>query len=185
MSFEQSVSLVLVDKGLLALLLALAAWLFARSLERLKFSLSFGAEVLKQRLDVAKRALTALTQLEHAHLNAIGNRTIANVPTSGNLNALMDATSKFELFAVELSLLQASSETIALLERVVHVAASDFASAPPEGAAKTTLVESPRGMHIGQPSPDVEKWMKERTGALSTAAKAFRSSLGKNFQVSG
>ena len=67
---------VVVDKGLFALLLLLAGWVASRSLERLKSSLAWGAEVLKQKLLLAKDALAAIREMSDAHLQFVGSVAI-------------------------------------------------------------------------------------------------------------
>lgn len=56
-----------VDKGLLAIVLAGFAWWLNRSLERLKSSLSWRNELLKECVSQAKTVLTCLNSLEAAH----------------------------------------------------------------------------------------------------------------------
>ena len=53
-TFAQKVYIVLLDKGLLALLIAIAVWILNRSVERLRNSLSWRNEILKEKLSQAK-----------------------------------------------------------------------------------------------------------------------------------
>lgn len=59
--------LTILDKGLLAAILATFAWVFNRSLERLKNWLSWRNELLKEHLAEAKSILRGLNAIEAAH----------------------------------------------------------------------------------------------------------------------
>jgi len=61
-----------VDKCLFAGLLILAGYLANKALERFKDSLAWGAEILRQKLSIAKDALAALSETADAHLQFCG-----------------------------------------------------------------------------------------------------------------
>lgn len=68
LTYEQELWKIAFDKGLLALVVVIAGFLLNRSLEKLKSSLSWGAEVLKAKMNEAKAVMTELTELTDAHL---------------------------------------------------------------------------------------------------------------------
>lgn len=81
-TFQLDVAKILIDKGVLGLVfLLLGAWL-SHNLERLKASLSWGNELLKQRMTVGKSLLVDFKVMKSIHLNSVlphaYNRQIAN-----------------------------------------------------------------------------------------------------------
>ena len=71
--------LMAIDKCLLAGLLILAGYLANKALERFKDSLAWGAEVLTQKLSIAKDALAALSETADAHLQFCGGMFLGAV----------------------------------------------------------------------------------------------------------
>lgn len=80
----------LVDKFLLALLLLGVAAYLARALERFKSSLSWGAELLKARLEASKNIMLALSDLQSAHDLIINNIAIGNTPNEESCGSLLN-----------------------------------------------------------------------------------------------
>ena len=77
--FSNQPWLTILDKGLLVIVLAGFAWWLERSLERLKSSLSWRNELLKERVSQAKTVLTCLNSLEAAH-DTMSARIKARLP---------------------------------------------------------------------------------------------------------
>lgn len=71
--------LMAVDKVLFAGLLILAGYLANKALERFKDSLAWGAEILRQKLSIAKEALPALSETADAHLQFCGGIFLGTV----------------------------------------------------------------------------------------------------------
>lgn len=67
---------IVLEKGLLAVVVALFSWMLARSLERLKASMAWNGELLRQRMDAAKRALKGVGELEQIHIGVVGGRLV-------------------------------------------------------------------------------------------------------------
>jgi len=70
--WSQQLWLTLLDKGLLACIVVALAWFLNRSLERLKSSLSWRNEILKERLDKAKAVLLKFNNMEDAYRKLSG-----------------------------------------------------------------------------------------------------------------
>lgn len=71
MTYDEQLLVTLLDKGLLALLLGLLGIFAARSLEKLKGSLSWGAELMKQRLALARSLVPEVNAAKDAYLQMV------------------------------------------------------------------------------------------------------------------
>jgi hypothetical protein len=109
-------TLIVVDKGLLALLLLLAGAITSRSLERLKSSLSWGAEVLKQKLLIAKDAVAALEEVSDAHLQLTGSIATFGALTKEIYDRFHKACRRLEVSGKEARLLLSQSTVDMILD---------------------------------------------------------------------
>jgi hypothetical protein len=101
--FTHELIKIVLDKGLLALVIAIAVAALNRSVEKLKSSLSWNTELLKQKLAVAGEVVAALHELNNQHEQTLGRYCM-----QGSANIVQD-------FVPALENVRANSERARLL----------------------------------------------------------------------
>ena len=181
--FQQDLTKIALDKGLLALVVLIAGAVFSRSLERLKSSLSWGAEVLKQKLSMARELMTQMRTLEHLHLQAIGHYCISGGLSKEGFESFMQATTKLQSSTEEARLLF-SPATVSAIGDTRDVAMRWLLTdSPPAGLTTTsTIDESESGeVQFKGLSNDVKEWLKGERDALEKSVKISIAKLQGEF----
>lgn len=166
---------LVVDKGLLAMVVGLFSWFLARSLERLKASIAWSGELQKQRMDVSKRLLKKIGDLQQIQSGVLGGRIVAR--TGADPRELLRIAGEVEELGVELSLVGPGGKALDLLKQVVRISLEALHHEPPDPAIEL----SPEAMGNLVVSNRNQQWMHEETGRLGTATTAFRDALVAGF----
>jgi hypothetical protein len=184
---SDEMALVLIDKGLLALVALAVGYLLARSLEHLKTSLTLGAEITKQRIDAAKRTLACANELRAIHLNAVGSY-ITEVFHSGQKAAdfdprnILESCEALRELRLELTILQASDKVLNGLNDLMAIA-TDAIGAKPPGAAGTIYLDTDGESRLVQPKPRRVKWMQAQQKRFNDQLNALESDLADSFRL--
>lgn len=170
---------IVIDKGLLAIVVAAFAWILARSMERLKASLSWSGELLKQRMDAAKRILREMQELKQIYLQVLGSQVVEGTGTSDPRD-LFSAIRRVEELRIEFSILQADLTVLEAVDRIVKLASDVIGSPIPGTPGRLIEGEDGRPM-ITNPSAERSEWMRQRQEQMTGAMRGFENALAKGF----
>jgi hypothetical protein len=169
---------ILLDKGLLAILVAAFTFFFSRSVERLKASLSWGAELLKQRMDAAKQVLHEARDLQRDHLAVLGGLLIER--TGKPPTVLFEHFEKIEDSKTKLIMLRVEESAISALDQVLSVASRVIGAQPP-GESGTLVNGEDGSTTLRRASPDRNEWMENERRALAESIGRFQAKLAGSF----
>jgi hypothetical protein len=127
--FQQEIAITVLDKGLLALVLAIAGWWLNRSLELLKSSLSWSEGVLKEKLTVASKIMTGLNDLTSQHLNLLAAYCHDGAAKAEDVIALKESADKVDAACDEARLLF-SPHTVSAVKQARELALSVILKRP-------------------------------------------------------
>ena len=179
MNHQFEIFKIVLDKGLLAIVVAAFTWVLMRSLERLKASLAWSGELLKQRMESSKRTLKDMRKLDHIYLSTLGGLTVEG--TGIDPRTLFDAIRSVEESRIELSILQADFRALEAMEKIVKMA-EDVVGAQPPGKPGLLMQDADGRTVISEtPSAERVKWMEEKQRQMADAMRTFEQALAKGF----
>jgi hypothetical protein len=174
---------IVLDKGLLALLILLAGAVFSRSLERLKSSLSWGAEVLKAKLALSRQVMTALRQLDDDHLQIAGFIAMAGELRQDIYEKFTASLKALEILTSECRLVFSTS-TVDAIEAVrgeaLNVLVTPRAGTITGSEASDESADSPDDL-MRNLTPESRAQLKARTDAVSDAVVRAISQIRLEF----
>lgn len=117
--FQKRLIEIALDKLLFAAIVAALVAFLARSLERLKTSLAWDSELLKERLASAKALMNGLRGVQEAHQEAVFHAFYAAGPPRVSLEGINEAVGHLDV-AIGEARLVLSEDTIKVVERARH-----------------------------------------------------------------
>jgi hypothetical protein len=176
--FQRDVFKTVLDKGLLAALILVAGFLLNKSIERLKSSLAWGAELLRQRMALATKLFGEIRELSDLHALNTGVRLVHGDVPQGQMHEFFAVLKRVEASLAECRLLFPIS-TVEAINKARGISVNWLTDWP---AGKLGSMEEVGG-EVVRTSPDasVQKWLEAERKLLNSAIDEARAAVQESF----